>query len=286
MRTFYISLILVCIASKVFAAKDSLNTDSTKTSLTLATIYSTNANYYGQTTEAKLPYLLTNATLRFKNGFSFSVGGYKLLNSGSGISEFDLGVGYDYKISKNSSGSFGYTRSFYPDNSPLIQSVSGNTASATLAYDWKLFNTLISSDFAFGDGNSFIFLTLGNSKLFDLGSVFSDKDYLSLEPSIEIVSGASISENDTASNGSSSVGGKKKKGGLVRKLFPQPSSATNSFTIPPFDLLSYNFKLPLAYNRTHYTIETSYQLSVLGKNLAGYSSPTRSFFNLSFYYMF
>ena len=59
--------------------------------------------------------------------------------------------------------------------------------------------------------------------------------------------------------------------------------------------MSYNFKIPLAYNRAHYSIEAAYQLSVLDNKIvdeyrkyAEYADfkGAQSFFTLSFNYYF
>ncbi|MHB1180108.1 MAG: hypothetical protein ACYCZO_17490, partial [Daejeonella sp.] len=121
MKQGIISLILsFFMAGNIFASSDS--TALKKNTLTLAGIYGNNANYYGQTADERLPYALSNATLQLKSGFYLSAGLYKLLNStSSGISELDLSAGFDFNLSKDLSGSLGYTRSIFAKNSPLLQ---------------------------------------------------------------------------------------------------------------------------------------------------------------------
>jgi hypothetical protein len=64
------------------------------------------------------------------------------------------------------------------------------------------------------------------------------------------------------------------------------SAETTTTVSTSFDLLSYNLKLPVAYNRAHYLIEAAYQLSVLSKRGDIGTGNTNSFFTLSFYYQF
>ena len=73
-----IRLLIIC--SFLVTAKVQAQQDSTKATLTLATMYNSNINYYGQVTAEKYPYALFNATLRFPSGLYFTGGGYKLLN--------------------------------------------------------------------------------------------------------------------------------------------------------------------------------------------------------------
>src|SRR6476661_1001252 len=175
--------VLFCVLSAAAIAQDA---DSTKkTTLTLAGIYGNNANYYGQTAESRLPYALTNATLSLPSGFYISAGAYKLINTGSGISETDLGAGFNFNLSKSLTGNIAYSHSFFPSNSPLLNAGNSNIASAGLTYDWKLLTTALGTDYAFGD-KSDLFVSFNNSKLIDLGSLFSDKDFISLEPGIAV----------------------------------------------------------------------------------------------------
>jgi hypothetical protein len=100
-RSFILLVFALLFASDSFAQRDSTQEDAKRTTLTLAGIYGNNANYYGQTAEQKLPYVLTNASLRLKSGLYFSAGSYKLINAGgSAISELDLSAGFETDISK------------------------------------------------------------------------------------------------------------------------------------------------------------------------------------------
>jgi hypothetical protein len=53
-----------------------------------------------------------------------------------------------------------------------------------------------------------------------------------------------------------------------------------------FDLLSYNFELPVSYSRAHYVVEAAYQLSLLSNKAQTGPGNLNSFFTLSFYYQF
>ena len=247
-------------------------------SLTLAAIYGTNANYYGQTAEERLPYLLTNGSYRLANGIYFSVGGYRLLtNSESGLAEVDLTAGYEVDFTKSLSGSFGYTRSIFGQNSPLLQAANENTLSASIDYDWKFLKSSLSTFYAFGT-TSDVFLTLNTSKLMDLGSLFSDKDFISFEPGVEIASGTVqyLEEYIVRRDKQLQIPG-----------FPRaPEYSIQTRSASTFDMLSYNANILLGYNRNHYLIETGYQLSFLGSNISASNRKPRSFFNLSLYYQF
>lgn len=280
MKRRFISLMLsLLIAGNIFAGDDS--TAVKRTTFTLAAIYGSNANYYGQTAEQRLPYVLANASLRLKSGFYFSAGSYKLTNTGgSGISEFDLSAGFEAELSKNLSGSLAYTRSFYAQNSPLLQAANENTISASLAYDFNILKTGLNTYYAFGTQQD-AFVSFSTSKTMNLGSLFSKKDFISLEPGIELVGG-------TLHYLEEYIVQRDRRGGLLMNpLFPgREQNYTMTRDASSFDMLSYNMNVLLGYNRSNYLIETAWQLSALGRNVSETKLKPRSFFNLSFYYQF
>lgn len=277
----YISLCLpLLLATRVFAIAESDSTQTDKSTLTLAAIYGNNANYYGQTAEQRLPYILTNASYRLKGGMYFSAGSYKLLNTGSSaISAFDLSAGYEFNISKKFSAATGYTRSFFASNSPLLQASNENTLSASLLYDFNIFKTGLSSYYAFGTQNDF-FLSFLATKSLSLGSI-GKKDVITLDPGFELVGG-------TLHYLEEYIVRRERQGplppGPLNPMRDQYYTLTKDAS--SFDLLSYNTSLALGYNRSNYLIETSWQLTALGKNVSESGTKARSFFNLSFYYQF
>lgn len=273
------------LAQKTTSAETAADTTETpKTSLSLASIYASDANYYGQTSVDRLPYVLANATLNFPSGFFLSAGAYKLINIGSGVSGIDLSAGFDFKLSKNLSSSLSFSRSFFPDSSLFLQSANLNMASGSLNYDWQWINTGLYVDYAIGD-QSALFTTFNVSKLFDLGGITS-KDYISFEPSVEVVGGTqritTTEEVPQNSDGSRNpvVDLINLPNGKSRK--PQYRQIESN----SFDLLSYNLKLPVAYNRANYAVEATYQGSILSNKVEGASQKPRSFLYLGFYYMF
>ena len=259
--------------------------ETPKTTLNLATIYASDASYYGQASVDRLPYVLANATLNFPSGFFLSAGAYKLINIGSGVSGVDLSAGFDFKLSKNLSSSLSFSRSFFPDSSLFLQSANLNMASASLSYDWQWLKTGLYADYAIGD-QSALFTTFSASKSFELGSITA-KDYISFEPSIDIVGGTQriTTTEEVPQNGNGEGGFGSKIGRIIRgnnNSAPQYRSIESN----SFDLLSYSLKLPVAYNRANYAIEATYQGSILSNKVEGASQKPRSFLYLGFYYMF
>ncbi len=246
-------------------------TEKKKTSLTLAALYGSNITYYGQTSSQTLPFALGYAKLSFPTGLYLAGQTYKLLNSEPGISGAAVTVGYGFNLSKKLSGDLNYSRSFYPDSSQLLQSANQDVASASLNYDWQWLTTGLTADYAIGSESAF-YTTFNVSKYIDLGLSFSSKDYLTLEPSFEIIGGTQRFEIPAPKKALlSDVIGRGKK--------------QRTITTTEFDLIAYNFTLPLAYNRAKYSFEASYQGTVLSRSISD-SQKLQSFFNLGFYYTF
>lgn len=285
MRLISIALFSAILnTSAAFATTDTTSVD--KPSLTLAAVYGSNANYYGQTAADRLPYILTNASFHLPSGFYLSGSAYRLLNlGGAGISAVDATAGFSRAISDKLTAGIGYTRSFYPKDSPLLQAANENTVSASLGYDWKILETNLGGDYSFGQERDF-FASLSSSKLIDLGSLFNDTGYFTLTPAFEVVGGTQhyLEEYTIRKNK------REKIIDVIKNPFTPPGQGnqteTRTITKTSFELLSYSFSLPIGYNRGNYLLEAGYQVSVLGKKIAVDSRRPQSFFNLSFYYQF
>lgn len=280
MRLTFVLILIGMATFKVRAQQDSLK----KTTITLAALYSSNVSYYGQATSEKLPYVLANATVRFPLGFYISAGSYKLLNYGGGISETDIGAGYDHNFNDDFTTGIAYTRSFFPSNSPLLQAANENNVNVSAEYTWPWLKSSISADYAFGT-QSDIFLSFTNSKEISLGTLFNENNSLSLEPAIELIAGTRhFYKTYTIEKGNRNKSNGKGKGPEM----PGNSNSTITTTVPSdsFSMLSYNFKLPLSFSRANYMAEISYQLSVLGSKAETDLKPQQSFFGLAFYYQF
>lgn len=265
-----------------FAQTDSTEDTNKKATLTLGATYSNNANYYGQKAEEKMPYVAGSATFKLRNGIYFSGTGYKLLNdSGSVFSAGSAGVGIAFNLSKKLTADIGYSHTFFPDNSPFLQAANPDNISGSLNYEYWM-TTGVNVDYAFGQQQD-IFVTLSTEKLISLGHLFSQKDLVTLTPSIDVVGGTQrfYETYITAKNLRDSL-----LGILLPPLGSDPEPTSTTTTTTSFDLLSYNLRVPLAYNRAHYMIEVAYQLSILGKKAASGSGTSNSFLNFSIYYQF
>lgn len=277
---FIFLIVLICLASFTIQAQDSVK----KNTVTLATLYSSNVSYYGQTTNEVLPYVLVNATVRFPVGLYLSTGSYKLLNYGSGISETDIGAGIDHDFNDKFTAGIAYTHSFFPVNSPLLQAANKNNVNVSANYAWTWIKSSLSADYAFNQQPD-VFISLTHSKEIGLGSLFNEKDALTLIPAIELVAGTShfYETYITSKNKRDKANG---NGKAPVSSGQSNSTTTTTIAYDNFNLLSYNLKVPLSLNRANYMAEISYQLSVLGPKAKAEMKNQQSFFGLGFYYQF
>ncbi|GAB3025739.1 hypothetical protein GCM10027051_33160 [Niabella terrae] len=271
-------------AKAVSVTQDSL---PKKNTLTLAALYSNNASYYGQTAAEKMPYLAVAGVYSLKSGIYFSAMGYRLLkDSGRVISAAAAGVGVNFPIAHKLTMDLSYTHTFYPEHSAFLQASNPDLLSATLEYEHWL-TTGLNFDYAFGSDQD-MFVTLSNAKQINLASI-GKHDVLTLTPAIDIVAG-------TQRFYETYVTEKRRRDSLLglplNPLSDLPGQGQNqeetttTKSSTGFNLLSYNFKIPLAYNRASYMIELAYQLSVLSKELKSNSKSPNSIFTLGFYYQF
>jgi len=261
------------------AANDSV---PAKNSLTLGVSYSNNANYYGQKAASSIPYVAFAATYKLKCGLYFSGLTYKLLNdTGSLVSATNAGAGIAFSMGKHFSADINYTHTFYPSYCPLLQVSNPDNTSATLAYENWL-STKLTVDYAFGKTQD-LFGTFGTGKQITLGSI-SKKDIVTITPSVDVVAGTQrfYQEYLTEKRLRDSL-----IGAVIGPILGQPSqTGSKTTTSTQFNLLSYNFKCPLAYNRAHYMLEVAYQLSLLSNKAQSNAGKANSFVSASFYYQF
>ncbi|MEO6722647.1 MAG: hypothetical protein ABIN67_19915 [Ferruginibacter sp.] len=259
--------------------------DSTvsKSTFTIGAVYANNASYYGQKSAENTPYAALAATYRLKSGIYFSGLSYKLLQEKtSSVSAASLAAGINFKLSKRLSADLSYSHNFFPAYSPLLQAGNADNASVGIVYEHAITINL-TGDYAFGK-TSDQFVTGGISKSINLFSI-GKKDIVTINPSADVVAGTQHFYQTylTEQKLRDSV-----LGIILSPITGEPSQGSTTKTVASttFNMLSYNFKLPLAYNRSHYVLEAAYQLSVLSKQAQTDPGKVNSFATISFYYQF
>ncbi|GAA4329526.1 hypothetical protein GCM10023149_34260 [Mucilaginibacter gynuensis] len=248
-----------------------------KKSISVGVSYGNDAIFFGRTGPVKYPFITTDVIYNDKSGLFIYGSGLKVLGYDPLFDEIDLGGGYFYKFNKKFSGSISYTRFIFNNSARIIKSSASNDINFKNSYDWKFAKTSVVADFLFGKSHDF-FLTLSQSKMIEPDwSIFSDNDYLTINPSFNVIFGT---QNfvDKYSNDRfyrlnlASIYGTK----------GPPKDQDNG----RFAVLNYYIKVPIAYNMPHYTIEAAYRYSIPVNVENMLMNKHASFFNLTFYYLF
>lgn len=253
---------------------DSSATATSSTTVTVASLFSSGIDYFGQTTEKALPYIALNGTLRLKSGIYASITGFHLFSDSAVVSATGLTAGYQFTIMPKLTGEASYAYTVFPKESPFLQASSPHMAGVAFNYEHVL-NTGISADYSFGKQQDF-FISLNNSKEFILNTD-SERHILATTPQITIVAGTQRFYKTYLVERKNNGKGKGAPPGQVEE---------ENRVYDRFGFLSYNLKIPLSYNRASYLVEAAYQLSLLGNNASDRAGQTNSFFTLGFYYQF
>lgn len=270
-------------ASGTRAVRMIADSDTTikKRSVSAGVSYGSDASFFGRTGPVKYPFLNTDVIYNAKSGVFIYGSAYKVLGSSPTIDEGDLGAGYVYHVSSKFSGNVSYTRFIFDRNALIIKSASSNDINFNNSYNWKLIKTGVILDYLFGESHDF-FLTITNSKYIETDwSIFDDQDFLSFNPGINIILGTQNFVQKYNMNHPGRVGFDDDDA-IGPPIGTQKYAGHNS----EFDMLNYSLKIPIAYNRPHYTFEFSYKYSI-PVNVEGIlRNHKESFYNLTFYYVF
>jgi hypothetical protein len=261
------------------------DTDTTtvfrKRSITAGVNYGSDFQFFGRTGPVTYPYLSTDAIYNFKSGFFLYGSAVKVLGYKPLVDELDIGGGYFFTYLKKISGSLSYTRFiFNKDAADVIKSASRNNIDFKSSFDWKYVKSSVAFDYLFGAANDY-FITINTSKYIETEwSIFDDKDYLTFNPTIGAILGTQNFVGRYASNYSLLLNNKVPLIAGTKEI--EPPQYNNG----RFNALNYSFKLPIAYNRPHYTFEAAWKYSIPVDVEGALKNRHELFFNLTFYYVF
>lgn len=265
--------------------KADTDTVTRKQSLSVGLNYGSDAQFFGRTGPVRYPFVNADMIYNARSGFFIYGSAYKVLGSLPVIDETDLGTGYFYRFSSRFTGNASYTRFIFDKNALMIKSASSNDFNFSNSYDWKFVKSNVTLDYLFGRESDF-FITINQSKYIEPSwGVFDDKDYLSFNPGFSIILGTQNFVQRYAQEHPGRFDPDRQEYGdpyvQPPPLYPRYASYNSEF-----QLLNYSIKIPIAYNRPHYTFEFAYKYSV-PVNVEGILHNHReSFFNLTFYYVF
>jgi hypothetical protein len=270
-------------ATGIYVLTDTGKTASPKKQSVSAGInYGTNASFFGRTSPIKYPYLTGDVIYNTKFGLFVYGSAWKVIDSPPAVDEFDFGGGFSYKLNSDIKGTISYTHFMFNDQAQIIKSASSNDINFKNSFDWHLLKTSVTMDYLFGKSNDF-FLTVSHSHYFESNfNIFDEKDYLTFEPSFNIIFGTQNFVEYFSYQHSFFDDHEDPNKPHGKQPLPNDYAVKNT----QFNDLNYNFRLPLAYNRPHYTIEAAYKYSIPVNVQGSLFNSNESFFNLTFYYLF
>ena len=194
----------------------------------VALSYGSNSAYFGRTQATAFPYLATDLTYATKSGLFASVGLYNLLNTPLLLDETDLTAGWAGDLGKTLDASVSYSRFVFPTSSELVKSSVNNSLDAALGQDWGPFYSRLSAAYLFGKSTSSAdgFLTLENSRSFEIPHVFSTADYFTIEPTVSAAAGTQSFVEAS----------------LTKRRGPKAVRSTRRFSV-----VDYEFAVPVTY---------------------------------------
>ena len=248
-----------------------------KKSISVGFNFGSDAMFFGRTGPIRYPVYSADVVYNTKQGF-FAYGSVlRLIGYRTSIDEIDIGGGYLYRPSKKFSGSVSYTRFIFNKEQRIIESATNNDINLKNAYNWGPFKSTVILDYLFGRTSDF-FVTVSQSKYFEPNwRLFSKNDYLTFNPSISMILGTQNFVQTYALDHQTRF--------LIANIYKNDYSPYQ-YNNGRFNALNYSFKLPVAYNRPHYTFEFAYKYSIPVNVEGTLRNRRESFYNLTFYYLF
>jgi hypothetical protein len=248
-----------------------------KKSISVGFNFGSDAMFFGRTGPIRYPFYSADVVYNTKQGF-FAYGSLlRLIGYRTSIDEIDIGGGYLYRPSKKFSGSISYTRFIFNKEQRIIESATNNDINFKNAYNWGPFKSTVILDYLFGRSNDF-FVTISQSKYFEPNwRLFSNNDYITFNPSISMILGTQNFVQTYALDHQTR---------FVSANIYKNDYSPYQYNNGRFNALNYSFKLPIAYNRPHYTFEFAYKYSIPVNVEGTLMNRRESFYNLTFYYLF
>lgn len=249
-----------------------------------------NSSFYGRNTPVKYPFAAATLTYTYHNGFWASVTSYQLFDTEDYIDETDVSIGYSFNIGKKVSANLSYSRFFFSENSPIINSVTENAASAYAALDWGILYSALTTSYFFGNDND-VFLVFENSRYIGLNQLWGGKNPVGLDPKIGVTAGTQqFSETYTVERKPELK--KKGIGGIGGILLPgdnskdEPETTTTTEIKHSFNVINYDLQIPLVIMLGSFELEPSYRYSIPVNKLEGDESKAQSFYSIKASYTF
>jgi len=248
-----------------------------KKSISVGFNFGSDAMFFGRTGPIRYPFYSADVIYNTKQGFFIYGSALRLIGYRTSIDEVDIGGGYLYRPSKKFSGSISYTRFIFNKEQRIIESATNNDINFKNSYNWGFLKSTVILDYLFGRSND-IFLTVSHSKYIEPDwRLFSNNDYITFNPTISMILGTQNFVQTYALDHQTRF--------TVANIYKNDYSPYQ-YNNGRFNMLNYSFKLPIAYNRPHYTFEFAYKYSIPVNVEGALRNRKESFYNLTFYYLF
>ena len=251
-----------------------------KRSVAVGINYGSDIFFFGRTSPIKYPNVNTDVVYNTKSGFFIYGSAVKVLGYNPLVDEIDLGAGYLFHYTKKFTGTLSYTRFLYTrDAAQVIRSASSNDIDFKNTYNWSIVKPSVTFDYLFGQYVDF-FTTINLSKYFETKfGIFDNKDYISFNPTATAYFGTQNFVHKYNIDHPSGYDDDIAISGIARPVIPNYDNGK-------FNLLNYSFKIPVAYNRPHYTLEAAWKYSIPLNVEGALKNRHEVFFNLTFIYLF
>ncbi|MBD2769537.1 hypothetical protein IC235_16740 [Hymenobacter sp. BT664] len=263
---------------------------------TAALSYSSNSSFFGRSQTTRYPYMAGELTYKSRFGVWGSVMSYDLFDTSSLVDETDLSMGWDGDLSRTVDASLSYSRFLFAANSPLIKSSVNNSVDAYVGWDWQYVYSRLNASYLFGE-RSDVFLTLDNSRNFEINRVFTPDGYLSIVPRLSLTAGTqrfieTSMEQQTrrgngktkTSNGNGNGNGNGHGNGNGNGNGSGTSTGSTIVTTTSstrFQILTYELRLPVTYSLGVISAQVAWRYFIPVNLLPDDDSRPRSFFTTS-----
>lgn len=228
--------------------------------------YGTNYLYYGRTFSENKPFYSTDFTLTHNSGFWAAASVYHLFNESPYINFYDLTFGWQDTLSSWFDAGVFYTRFVFPGVNTDGSAVGFNFWNFQVGFDWRVLYTSFNGSVLTGDQIDF-YLIIKNSHYFQTRKIGKSDLFLSFDPSFTFVAGSQDYYKVT----------------VIRRRMGRWPGGILIEDKRSFQLLDFEFRLPVAINIHKFTLEPSvtyYQPINLSYNDL---SKQGFYFYLSFY---
>ncbi|WP_162052176.1 hypothetical protein [Pontibacter pamirensis] len=251
-----------------------------------------NSSFFGRNTAQRFPYAAASVTYLHRTGLWASVTSYKLFDTESYVDETDVSLGYSFKIRALVETNISYSRFIFGENTPLVKAATSNVLSVKGALDWGILYTGLTTSYVFGD-NQDVFTVLENSRFIPLNPLWNGRRVIGIDPKATITAGTQhFYETHTITRNGSGGGGKpgkgKAPGGILDPGTNNSGTTTTTSTesVSRFNVLNYDFKLPVVIYLGSYELEPAYRYSIPVNQIEGDESEAQSFYSFNISYTF